>query len=76
MSFYCHSLPVFLFDPRSMHEVFCYELRAAPYYLTKCYYSSDEYERMKWMVVFLMSEIYITTLQLKPFNPIIGETFQ
>ena len=70
------SLPVFLFDPRSMHEVFCYELRGAPYYLTKAYYSFDEIERMKWMVVFLISQHYITTLQLKPFNPIIGETFQ
>lgn len=70
------SLPVFLFDPRSMHEVFCYELRGAPFYLTKAFYSADEFERIRWMVVFLMSQLYITTLQLKPFNPIIGETFQ
>ena len=70
------SLPVFLFDPRSMHEVFCYELRGAPYYLTKAYYSPDEFERIKWIVVYLVSQLYITTLQLKPFNPIIGETFQ
>ncbi|MCQ2821373.1 MAG: oxysterol-binding protein [archaeon] len=70
------SLPVFVFDPRSMHEVFCYELRGAPYYLTKAFYSPDEYERIKWVTVFLVSQLYITTLQLKPFNPIIGETFQ
>ncbi|MCQ2816100.1 MAG: oxysterol-binding protein [archaeon] len=70
------SLPVFLFEPRTMHEVFCYELRAAPYFLSKAFYSPSEFERIKWVTVFMISQLHITTLQLKPFNPILGETFQ
>ena len=36
------SLPVFLFDKRTLQEVFCYELRAAPYYLTHAYYCTGD----------------------------------
>ena len=70
------SLPVFLFDKRTLHEVLAYELRGAPYYLNHAYYSKNPFERLKWITVLLMSQCYISTFQTKPFNPIIGETFQ
>lgn len=70
------SLPVFLFDKRTLHEVFCYEHRAAPFYLSHAAYCTDIFERMKWVVVYAISQLYISTIQSKPFNPIIGETFQ
>lgn len=70
------SLPVFLFDKRTLHEVFCYEHRAAPFYLSHAAYCTDKFERMKWVIVYTISQLYISTIQSKPFNPIIGETFQ
>ena len=70
------SLPVFLFDKRTLQEVLAYELRGAPYYLNHAYYSKNPFERLKWITVLLMSQCYISTFQTKPFNPIIGETFQ
>ena len=70
------SLPVFLFDKRTMHEVFCYEHKGAPYYLSRAAHCTDKIERMKWMTVYVISQLYITTIQSKPFNPILGETFQ
>ena len=70
------SLPVFLFDKRTLQEVFAYELKGAPYYLHHAYYSKNIFERLKWITVLMMSQCYISTFETKPFNPIIGETFQ
>ena len=42
------SLPVFLFDKRTMHEVFCYEHKGAPYYLSRAAHCTDKIERMKF----------------------------
>ena len=60
----------------TMHEVFCYEHKGAPYYLSRAAHCTDKIERMKWMTVYVISQLYITTIQSKPFNPILGETFQ
>ena len=70
------SFPVFIFDKRTLHQAFCHEHRLAPYYLTRAAYSPDVLERLKWVTVHLISFLHLTTTQIKPFNPIIGETFQ
>ena len=70
------SLPVYIFDKRSMLQIFAYELKEAPYLLSKVYYIQNNIERLKLMTVFLLSQIVLTPILLKPFNPIIGETFQ
>lgn len=70
------SMPVFIFDKRTMHQVFAYEHRNAPYYLTKAAYSTDQYERFKWIIVYVVSQLYLSTFETKPFSPIIGETYQ
>ena len=70
------SFPVFIFDKRTLHQAFCHEHRLAPYYLTRAAYSTDVLERLKWVTVHLISFLHLTTTQVKPFNPIIGETFQ
>ena len=70
------SFPVFIFDKRTLHQAFCHEHRLAPYYLTRAAYSPDVLERLKWVTVHLISFLHLTTTQVKPFNPIIGETFQ
>jgi hypothetical protein len=70
------SLPVYIFDKRSMLQIFAYELKEAPYLLSKVYYIQNNIEKLKLMTVFLLSQIVLTPILLKPFNPIIGETFQ
>ena len=70
------SFPVFIFDKRTLHQAFCHEHRLAPYYLTRAAYSFDVLERLKWVIVHLISFLHLTTTQVKPFNPLIGETFQ
>ena len=70
------SLPVILFDKRTLHECLAYEIRAAPYFLTHAAYCTDIFERLKWITCFLISTCPIDVIQIKPFNPIIGETFQ
>ena len=70
------SLPVFLFDPRTLQEVFAYEHRLAPYFLTHAAHCKDTMEKLKWVTSFLISLIHMSTFQTKPFNPLLGETFQ
>ena len=70
------SLPVFMFDKRTLQSAFAYEQKLAPLLLTKAAYSIDKFERIKWVTSYLMSFLHFSVIQLKPFNPIIGETFQ
>lgn len=70
------SLPVFIFDKRTLHQVFAYEHRLAPYYLKHAALLNDKMERLKWLTVNMVSILHMTVIQLKPFNPIIGETYQ
>ena len=70
------SLPVYIFDGRTMLEIFAYELKQSPIFLSRAYYSTSLMEKLKWVTTFLLSQLYLSTLQTKPFNPIIGETFQ
>ena len=70
------SLPVYIFDKRTMLQIFAYELKEAPYILSKVYYLQNQIEKLKYMTVFFLSQIVLSPILLKPFNPIIGETFQ
>ena len=70
------SLPVYIFDGRTMLEIFAYELKQSPIFLSRAYYATSQMEKLKWVTTFLLSQLYLSTLQTKPFNPIIGETFQ
>lgn len=70
------SLPVYIFDRRTMLQVFAYELREFPFILNKVYYIQDPMEKLKYMTTCLISQFHLTPIILKPFNPIIGETFQ
>jgi hypothetical protein len=70
------SFPVFLFDKRTMHQVFEYEQSNTPIFLTLAALSKEKFERLKWLIIFGIAQLYITTIQIKPFNPIIGETSQ
>ena len=70
------SFPVFLFDKRTMHQVFEYEQSISPIFLTLASLSKEKYERLKWLIIFGISQLHMSTIQVKPFNPIIGETSQ
>lgn len=70
------SFPIFLYDKRTYAQVFAYEHRLAPYFLSRAALSTDKMERLKWVVVHLMSFLHISTIQTQPFKPVVGETFQ
>ena len=70
------SFPVLIFDKRTLQMAFASEQRLAPFYLTKAYFSNDKIERLKWVTTYLVSSCHFCVSQIKPFNPIIGETFQ
>lgn len=48
----------------------------APKFLTNACLAKDPIERLKWVVTFSLSSIYICSGQNKPFNPLLGETNQ
>ncbi|EGG13889.1 oxysterol binding family protein [Cavenderia fasciculata] len=70
------SLPIGLFEPRSFLEkltdTWCY----APQYLPKAAATSDPVERLKLVVSFTVAGLHLTSTLSKPFNPLLGETFQ
>ena len=70
------SLPVYIFDGRTMLEIFAYELKQSPIYLSRAFYAPNQMEKLRWVTTFFISQLYLSPLQTKPFNPIIGETFQ
>lgn len=70
------SLKVVLFEPKSiLHRITDY-WSFATQYLNKAALADSPLERMKYVIAFAASGFYIPTKQLKPFNPLIGETFQ
>lgn len=75
------SLPVRIFEPRSTLERMVDWWCTLPLYLTNAARAvisrqTDPVERLKQVVTFAISGLYYGTRQLKPFNPILGETFQ
>jgi hypothetical protein len=70
------SLPVNIFDKRTLLQVLSFEISFAPVYLTRAFYSTTILDRMKWVTTFLISQLHLSPLQFKPFSPILGETFQ
>jgi hypothetical protein len=70
------SFPVFMFDKRTLHTAFAYEQKFAPLFLTKAALCNDKIERLKWVTTYMVSFLHMDVIQIKPFNPIIGETFQ
>lgn len=70
------SLPVDIFAPLSYLEETARSFGLAPKLLEKACKSKDPLERMKYVVIFALSHSINFILMEKPFNPILGETFQ
>ena len=70
------SLPVEIFDTKSMLEVIANMMGYFPKFITAAVAANDPVEQMKYVT---MSYIFLNSCfpnALKPFNPILGETFQ
>lgn len=70
------SLPVRIFEPRSTLERMVDWWCTAPKYLMAASLARDPLERFKQVITFAISGLYYGTRQLKPFNPVLGETYQ
>lgn len=70
------SLPVRIFEPRSTLSRITDIWGAGPHYFDKISNCCDKIERMKLWISFAISGMYMNLKQLKPFNPILGETYQ
>jgi hypothetical protein len=70
------SLPIRVFEPRSMLERFVDWFSFSPILLKKANQQNDPFEAFKHAIIFTLSGLFFSTNQLKPFNPFLGETFQ
>ncbi|EGC37986.1 hypothetical protein DICPUDRAFT_29412, partial [Dictyostelium purpureum] len=69
-------LPIALFEARSFLEKVTDTWGFAPLYLQKACETNDPVERLKLIVSFAVSGLHLTTTIAKPFNPLLGETFE
>ena len=70
------SLPVKIFEKRSTIERICDLWCTGPIYLKRAALETNPLERMKHVITFVISGMHQVASQRKPFNPIIGETFE
>ena len=70
------SLPIRIFEPRSMIERYVDWFSFAPYFLEKASKCEDKIETFKYVILFSFSALFRSTEQLKPLNPLLGETYQ
>jgi hypothetical protein len=70
------SLPIFIFDTRSLLEMWVWQNGYCSIYLEKAFLEKDPLERIKYSTIYAMSKMHLCVAQQKPFNPILGETFQ
>jgi hypothetical protein len=70
------SLPIKIFEPRSSIQRICDLWTFAPKYLVEAAKTNDHVERLKLVIAFTISSIYMCCGQNKPFNPLLGETLQ
>ena len=69
------SLPVNIFEPRSMLERLVSIFGYAPIFLEQAA-SKPDLERLKQVLAWCVTLFHLSTAQTKPFNPLLGETFQ
>ena len=70
------SLPVSIFEPKSMLQRITDYFSFAPEFLLKSSKEDNCLERLKLIITYSISGLYTASKQLKPFNPLLGETFE
>lgn len=70
------SLPIRVFEEKSMLEKYCDWWVHAPNLLKQAGKLSDPLESLKHVICFGISSLHFSASQAKPFNPLLGETYQ
>lgn len=70
------SLPIYISDYRTYLEVNSYFLKNSFPFLIEAALQVNQIERMKILTKMVVSALHSSFVPLKPFNPILGETFQ
>lgn len=70
------SLPVSIFEPKSTLQRITDYFSFAPEFLGKASIEDNFLERLKLTITYSISGLYTASKQLKPFNPLLGETFE
>jgi len=70
------SLPVYLFEARSYLERITDNWCYVPHFMAKAAEATEPLEKFKNVVSMLVAGLHNTCIQLKPFNPILGETYE
>ena len=70
------SLPVRMFEPKSMIQRVVDMFSYGPIYLKQAANCDDPLERFKLVIAVSIAGMHLCIGQLKPFNPILGETME
>ena len=70
------SLPVSIFEPQTMLEKVALSFVYAPNFLEPAAKTMDKFEQFKLTLAFWVASLHTNVWLYKPFNPILGETFQ
>ena len=70
------SIPLFVFDKMSMLERNCKGNVYHAIFCNKMWKESDPLEKMKLLMTSCIASLHVSITLLKPFKPILGETFQ
>ena len=70
------SAPVRIFEARSHMERLIDCLQFFPYYMNLAANTTDTVERIKYVLTSVFASCYHNLSQWKPFNPLLGETYQ
>lgn len=70
------SMPIDIFDTTSFLERIAYSFTNIPIFLEKAAKTTDIIQQMNYVCAAFISTLHMSLDQIKPFNPILGETFQ
>ena len=70
------SLPINIFDKRTLLELWIGQNGYASVLLESGGIINNPIEQLKYTACFALTKFYLSGAQLKPFNPLLGETFQ
>ena len=70
------SIPVSIFGPTTFLHHTVKDFEFAPYFLSKANTETDPIEKLSHVIAMVTASIHLNIPQLKPFNPVIGETLQ
>jgi len=69
------SLPIYIFDQRTTLETFAYSCKYIPKFIEKAAMETP-LEKLKLSTAYMIATLNLSFADGKPFNPILGETFQ